>query len=78
MGILVDPNLKRGVTIVVVTHDDHVAGEAEKVLQLRQLTILGEKKGNLAKRKLEGPSATALDGAQSGDADDDEQSETED
>jgi putative ABC transport system ATP-binding protein len=57
LGVLIDLNLRRGVTIVVVTHNDHVAGEAERILQLRQRTMLGEKKGNLARRKAEGPSA---------------------
>jgi putative ABC transport system ATP-binding protein len=53
LKILIDLNLGRGVTMVVVTHDDHVAGEAGRILQLRQRTILGEKRGNLAGRKPE-------------------------
>jgi len=72
LRILIDLNLRRGVTVVVVTHDDHVAGEAERILQLRQRSILGEKKGNLAKIKAEGPSATTLKSAESVDADDEE------
>ena len=72
LGILMNLNLQRGVTIVVVTHDDHVAGEAERILQLRQRTILGEKKGNLANRKAEKPTATTLKSTESIDADDEE------
>ena len=79
MGVLIDLNLRRGVTIVVVTHDDHVAGEAEKILQLRQRTILGEKKGNLARRKLEGPPDAAPQQDETADEeDDDDQNENED
>lgn len=59
VGILADLNLQRGVTVVVVTHDDHVAGEAERILELRQRTILEEKRGNLARRKLEGRPITS-------------------
>lgn len=58
LGLLVDLNLKKGVTLVVVTHDDHVAGEAERILHLSQRRIVGERRGNLTRRKLEAPSTS--------------------
>lgn len=73
LRLFVGLNLRKGVTIVVVTHDDHVAGEAERVLELRQRTITGERRGNLTRRKLEGPSTAFVD--ETGDSDEDEKPE---
>jgi len=48
--LLVKLNLD-GTTIVLVTHDQKVAGESERVIRLASGRIKSEGKGNLAKRK---------------------------
>jgi len=45
MKLLIDLNINRGTTIVVVTHDTHVASLSKRVLLLRDGTIMKERKG---------------------------------
>jgi putative ABC transport system ATP-binding protein len=49
--LLVKLNTSQGTTIAVVTHDNQVAGETERVLRLKDGRIENERLGNLAKRK---------------------------
>jgi len=49
--LLVDLNLKKGTTIVIVTHDEQVAEATERILRLKSGRIEKERKGNLAKKK---------------------------
>jgi putative ABC transport system ATP-binding protein len=52
MKLLADLNSKSGTTIVVVTHDTHVASLCNRVLLLRDGSIVKERKGlNLAENK---------------------------
>jgi putative ABC transport system ATP-binding protein len=51
MKLLVDLNLKQGTTIVIVTHDNQIAGETERILRLKSGRIEKERVGNLAKKK---------------------------
>ncbi len=52
MRLLADLNTKRGTTIVVVTHDTHVASLCNRVLLLRDGTIVKDRKGlHLAENK---------------------------
>jgi putative ABC transport system ATP-binding protein len=53
LRLLLDLNLERGTTIVIVTHDNQVAGEAERVIRLAGGRIHREGRGNLARRKKE-------------------------
>ncbi len=53
LRLLVNLNLKYGTTIIIVTHDNQVAGETERILRLHQGRIQKERMGNLAKRKAE-------------------------
>jgi putative ABC transport system ATP-binding protein len=53
LRLLLDLNLERGTTIVIVTHDNRVAGEAERVIRLAGGRIHREGRGNLARRKKE-------------------------
>lgn len=50
MKLLVRLNLE-GTTIVLVTHDEKVAGESERVIRLASGRIKSERRGNLAARK---------------------------
>jgi putative ABC transport system ATP-binding protein len=51
--LLVDLNLNQGTTIVMVTHDEQVAGSTERILRLKSGRIEKERRGNLAKKKEE-------------------------
>jgi len=51
MKLLVKLNTSQGTTIVVVTHDNQIAAETERVLRLKDGRIEKERAGNLAKRK---------------------------
>ena len=51
LNLLISLNLKQGTTIIVVTHDNRVAGETERVIRLASGKIKSEGRGNLAKRK---------------------------
>jgi len=53
LNLLLNLNIKQGTTIVIVTHDNQVAGEAERVIRLAGGRIKSEGKGNLARRKKE-------------------------
>lgn len=53
MKLLVNLNLKYGTTIIIVTHDNQVAGETERILRLHHGRIEKQREGNLARRKLE-------------------------
>ena len=51
--LLANLNIDRGTTIVIVTHDDRVASQTERVLLLQDGKIMKEKRGlHLAKKKL--------------------------
>lgn len=51
LKLLVNVNLKQGTTIIIVTHDNQVASETERILRLHQGRIQKEKTGNLTRRK---------------------------
>ena len=53
LKLLVNLNLKYGTTIIVVTHDNQVSSETERILRLHHGRIEKQKEGNLARRKLE-------------------------
>lgn len=54
--LLANLNIDRGTTIVIVTHDSHVASHTERVLLLQDGKIMKEKQGlHLAKKKLACP-----------------------
>jgi ABC-type lipoprotein export system ATPase subunit len=54
--LLANLNIDRGTTIVLVTHDGHVASHTERVLLLKDGKITKEKQGlHLAKKKLACP-----------------------
>jgi putative ABC transport system ATP-binding protein len=54
--LLANLNIDRGTTIVIVTHDSHVASHTERVLLLQDGKIMKEKRGlHLAKKKLACP-----------------------
>ncbi|MCW4046751.1 MAG: ABC transporter ATP-binding protein [Candidatus Bathyarchaeota archaeon] len=54
VGLLADLNVNRGTTIVMVTHDGHVASHTERLLFLNDGKITNEKQGlHLAKKKAE-------------------------
>lgn len=51
--LLANLNIDRGTTIIIVTHDSHVASQTERVLLLEDGKITKEKRGlHLAKKKL--------------------------
>ncbi|MGH9917976.1 MAG: ABC transporter ATP-binding protein, partial [Nitrososphaerales archaeon] len=56
LNLLVNLNLKQGTTIIVVTHDNQVAGASERVIRLARGRIKSEGRGNLARRKEKLPS----------------------
>ncbi|MBT0159573.1 ABC transporter ATP-binding protein [Candidatus Bathyarchaeota archaeon A05DMB-2] len=54
VGLLADLNVNQGTTIVMVTHDSHVAAHTERLLFLNDGKITKEKQGlHLAKKKAE-------------------------
>lgn len=54
--LLADLNIKQGTTVVMVTHDSHVASHSERMLLLKDGKITKEKQGlHLAKKKLTCP-----------------------
>ena len=53
MKLLIDLNVNRGTTIVMVTHDKDIAWKTERILRLRNGRIEKEYIGNLAKLKKE-------------------------
>jgi putative ABC transport system ATP-binding protein len=51
--LLANLNIKRGTTVIVVTHDSQMASHTEKMFLLKDGKILKEKQGlHLAKKKL--------------------------
>lgn len=52
MNLLADLNTNQGTTIVVVTHDTHVAAHSKRVLLLRDGTIITEKKGLMDNKEI--------------------------
>jgi putative ABC transport system ATP-binding protein len=53
LNLLLNLNLKQGTTVVIVTHDNQVAAEAERVIRLAGGRAHRESKGNLARKKKE-------------------------
>jgi energy-coupling factor transporter ATP-binding protein EcfA2 len=54
--LLANLNLNQGTTIIMVTHDSHIAAQTERLLFLSDGKITKEKKGlHLAKKKLTCP-----------------------
>jgi energy-coupling factor transporter ATP-binding protein EcfA2 len=53
VNLLASLNLNQGTTIIIVTHDSHVASHTERMLLLKDGKIIKEKQGlHLAKKKL--------------------------
>jgi putative ABC transport system ATP-binding protein len=87
LKLLVNLNLRYGTTIIIVTHDNQVAGETERILRLHHGRIEKQKEGNLARRKLEHKwnvndldTATAVEVGEfelHGDEDEDEEEESD-
>ena len=53
LNLFLNLNLKQGTTVVIVTHDDQIAAEAQRVIRLARGRVHRESKGNLARKKKE-------------------------